>query len=254
MTSAVSDAGAHSNLQRCHWAEHGGTAERSYHDLEWGVPRHDERALFELLTLEGAQAGLSWSLVLSRREGYRRAFEGFEPAAIATWTDEHVEALVQDPRIIRHRGKIASVISNARAVLDLERRRHDARQLLVGLHGRRTTPTAPCPCFGRPRDYRGGRRAQPGPPAARVPIRRPDDLLRLHAGRRSHERPRHELLSLRRPGAMNSAGANDGRPAGRMPRPSSDLVNSPFRFGQDDIASLRSSGMIVPNAIEPLHS
>ena len=119
MTSAASDAGAHSNLQRCHWAEHGGTAERSYHDLEWGVPQHDERALFELLTLEGAQAGLSWSLVLSRREGYRRAFEGFEPAAIATWTDEHVEALVQDPGIIRHRGKIASVISNARAVLDL---------------------------------------------------------------------------------------------------------------------------------------
>jgi DNA-3-methyladenine glycosylase I len=119
MTSAESDAGARSTIRRCPWAERGGPAERSYHDLEWGVPQHDERALFELLTLEGAQAGLSWSLVLSRRDGYRRAFEGFDPEALATWTDKHVEALVKDPGIIRHRGKIASVISNARAVLEL---------------------------------------------------------------------------------------------------------------------------------------
>jgi DNA-3-methyladenine glycosylase I len=105
---------------RCPWAQHGGELERAYHDLEWGVPLHDERALFELLSLEGAQAGLSWSLVLARREGYRRAFAGFDPKLLADWPDEKVGELLQDPSIVRHRGKIASVLSNARAVGALE--------------------------------------------------------------------------------------------------------------------------------------
>ncbi|MGO8877288.1 MAG: DNA-3-methyladenine glycosylase I [Acidimicrobiales bacterium] len=122
MTERLGGDGAVS-LVRCPWAEHGGAAERAYHDLEWGVPLHEERALFELLTLEGAQAGLSWSLVLGRREGYRRAFAGFDPDLIATWSDEDVDALVNDAAIIRNRGKIASVVTNARAVREL---RNDA--------------------------------------------------------------------------------------------------------------------------------
>jgi DNA-3-methyladenine glycosylase I len=105
---------------RCPWAQHGGERERAYHDLEWGVPLHDGRALFELLSLEGAQAGLSWSLVLARREGYRRAFAGFDWKMLAGWQDEKVGELLQDPSIIRHRGKIASVLSNARAIGALE--------------------------------------------------------------------------------------------------------------------------------------
>lgn len=107
------------SVPRCPWAEHAGPSDRAYHDLEWGVPLHDERALFELLTLEGAQAGLSWSLILGRREGYRRAFAGFDPDVIAGWSDEDVDALVKDTSIVRNGGKIASVVTNARAVRQL---------------------------------------------------------------------------------------------------------------------------------------
>jgi DNA-3-methyladenine glycosylase I len=110
---------------RCPWAQHGGELERAYHDLEWGVPQHNNRALFELLSLEGAQAGLSWSLVLGRREGYRRAFAGFDPELLADWPEEKVAELLQDPSIIRHRGKIASVFSNARCVRGLTAERMD---------------------------------------------------------------------------------------------------------------------------------
>ena len=94
-----------------------------YHDREWGVPLHDDRALFELLTLEGAQAGLSWDTILKRREGYRRAFAGFDIARIAAYTDADAERLLQDAGIIRNRAKIAATIGNARAVLELQRER-----------------------------------------------------------------------------------------------------------------------------------
>jgi DNA-3-methyladenine glycosylase I len=92
---------------------------QAYHDLEWGAPLHGERALFELLSLEGAQAGLSWSTVLSRREGYRRAFAGFDAELIGGWPDAIVDELVQDVGIIRNRAKVVSVLSNARAVIAL---------------------------------------------------------------------------------------------------------------------------------------
>jgi DNA-3-methyladenine glycosylase I len=92
---------------------------QEYHDALWGVPLHGERALFELLTLEGAQAGLSWATVLARRDGYRRAFEGFDVDAIAGWPDSTLAELSEDTGIIRNRAKIASVRSNARAVRDL---------------------------------------------------------------------------------------------------------------------------------------
>jgi DNA-3-methyladenine glycosylase I len=92
-----------------------------YHDLEWGVPAHDDVALFELLTLEGAQAGLSWITVLRRREGYRRAFKKFNPTTVSRFDDAHVEAIMGDGGVIRHRQKIASVITNAHAVLQVQR-------------------------------------------------------------------------------------------------------------------------------------
>jgi DNA-3-methyladenine glycosylase I len=104
---------------RCAWAARASDADRRYHDEEWGVPLHDDRALFELLTLEGAQAGLSWSTVLARREGYRGAFAGFDAEEIAGWPEDRVDRLLLDPGIIRHRGKIASVLSNARALVAL---------------------------------------------------------------------------------------------------------------------------------------
>lgn len=106
-------------VRRCQWAD-GATPEmQAYHDDEWGVPLHDDRSLFELLTLEGAQAGLSWSTVLSKREGYRAAFAGFDVDVIAGWPDSIVDDLVQDAGIIRNRAKISSVLGNARAVCDL---------------------------------------------------------------------------------------------------------------------------------------
>jgi DNA-3-methyladenine glycosylase I len=93
----------------------------AYHDDEWGVPQHDDRRLFEKISLEGAQAGLSWSTILNKREGYRRAFSGFDPKKVARFTPAKVERLLLDPGIVRNRAKIESTINNARAVLQVQR-------------------------------------------------------------------------------------------------------------------------------------
>jgi DNA-3-methyladenine glycosylase I len=106
--------------KRCGWAE-GSDMERDYHDAEWGVPVHDDRALFELVTLEGAQAGLAWRTILAKRDGYRDAFAGFEPERVARLTARRVDTLVRNPAIVRHRGKIESVIGNARALLAVQK-------------------------------------------------------------------------------------------------------------------------------------
>ena len=92
----------------------------AHHDEEWGVPSHDDRHLFELLTLEGAQAGLSWNTILNKREGYREAFAGFDPDAVARFGPEEIERLVADPGIVRNRLKIESTVSNAARVLEVQ--------------------------------------------------------------------------------------------------------------------------------------
>lgn len=92
----------------------------AYHDGEWGVPAHDDRHLFEMLTLEGAQAGLSWSTILRKREGYRRLFAGFDPARVARFTPADVERLLQDPAIVRNRLKVESTVVNAARVLEVQ--------------------------------------------------------------------------------------------------------------------------------------
>src|SRR3984957_9286854 len=102
---------------RCSWAEDADATMQAYHDTEWGVPHHDDRALFELISLEGAQAGLSWRTVLARRDGYRAAFHGFDIAAVAGMSDAALTAVLADPGVIRHRQKIWSVRDNARAAL-----------------------------------------------------------------------------------------------------------------------------------------
>jgi DNA-3-methyladenine glycosylase I len=91
-----------------------------YHDREWGVPVHDDRRHFEFLVLEAAQAGLSWAIVLNKREGYRRAFSEFDPAKVARYTDKRIEKLTADPGIIRNRMKIAAAVGNARALLAVQ--------------------------------------------------------------------------------------------------------------------------------------
>ncbi|OYV71815.1 MAG: DNA-3-methyladenine glycosylase [Gemmatimonadetes bacterium 21-71-4] len=100
---------------RCSWART--PLSVAYHDAEWGVPVHDDRVLFEFLILEGAQAGLSWETILAKRKGYRRAFAGFEPAAVARFAPARVDRLLGDPGIVRNRLKVRSAVTNARALL-----------------------------------------------------------------------------------------------------------------------------------------
>src|SRR5881628_1357302 len=104
---------------RCSWAPTNDPPYLAYHDEEWGVPVHEETRLFEMLTLEGAQAGLSWATILHKREGYRRAFARFEPAKVARFTDAKVDRLLQNPGIVRNRLKVTSTIANAKAVMAL---------------------------------------------------------------------------------------------------------------------------------------
>jgi DNA-3-methyladenine glycosylase I len=105
-------------VTRCAWVPEDDPLYVAYHDEEWGVPSHDERHLFELLVLEGAQAGLSWSTILHKREGYRKAFAGFDAAAVARFGPKDVERLMGDATIVRNRLKIESTVANARAVLE----------------------------------------------------------------------------------------------------------------------------------------
>lgn len=105
-------------MRRCDWATN--PLSIRYHDEEWGVPVRDDRTWFEFLILEGAQAGLSWDTILKRREGYRAAFDGFDPAVVAGYGAEKVASLLADPGIIRNRLKVASAIGNARAFLAVQ--------------------------------------------------------------------------------------------------------------------------------------
>lgn len=109
-----------SDKVRCPWCL-GSDAYKAYHDQEWGRAQHDDRVLFEFLILEGAQAGLSWSTILAKREGYRRVFADFDPAVLARWTDAKLEKALLDPGIVRNRLKVWSVRTNARAFLDVRR-------------------------------------------------------------------------------------------------------------------------------------
>jgi DNA-3-methyladenine glycosylase I len=106
--------------ERCGWSL-GSQLYLDYHDNEWGVPVHDERKLFEMLILEGAQAGLSWSTILNKRQGYRQAFDNFEPELVARYDERKIEELMGNPAIVRNRLKIAAAIQNARAFLAIQR-------------------------------------------------------------------------------------------------------------------------------------
>lgn len=130
-------------MKRCAWAQSPAMIE--YHDREWGVPVHDDRVLFEFVTLEGAQAGLSWETILNKRGAYRRAFAGFDPAKVARFTAPRQRRLMQDAGIVRNRLKINSTITNARAFLDVQREFGSFDRFLWDFAG------------GRPIVSRGGR-------------------------------------------------------------------------------------------------
>ncbi len=134
---------------RCSWVPAGDPLYVAYHDEEWGVPSHDDRHLFEMLVLEGAQAGLSWATILRKREGYRRAFAGFEADAVAAFGPADVERLLADPGIVRNRLKVAAAIANAQAVLHARETHGSLDAFLWGLvptpPPRRTPSSGPVP-------------------------------------------------------------------------------------------------------------
>ena len=108
--------------KRCTWSEKGSSELYiDYHDKEWGVPVHDDRTHFEFLVLEGAQAGLSWSTILNKREGYRKAFDRFDPKKVARFTDKKIAKLLENPGIVRNRLKVQSAVRNARAFLEIQK-------------------------------------------------------------------------------------------------------------------------------------
>jgi DNA-3-methyladenine glycosylase I len=129
----VSSAG---RVRRCAWAGED-PLYVAYHDLEWGVPLRDDRALFEMLVLEGAQAGLSWITILRRRETYRFAFDGFDPALVAGYDARRVARLLRDPGIIRNRAKVEAAVANARVTLALQQEHGSLSEFLWGFAGGR---------------------------------------------------------------------------------------------------------------------
>lgn len=108
-------------LTRCRWADPASELYTAYHDQEWGVPKHDDQKLFEMLILEGFQAGLSWITILKKREAFRKAFDGFDPAVVAGYGPEKLESLMNDPGIVRNRRKIEASVTNAAAFLEIQK-------------------------------------------------------------------------------------------------------------------------------------
>jgi DNA-3-methyladenine glycosylase I len=109
------------NIERCPWAYGPSPLYIPYHDKEWGVPVHDDRVQFEFLTLESAQAGLSWSTILNKREGYRRAFAGFDPVKVARFSAARIAAILKDPGIVRNRLKVNAAVNNAKRFLEVQK-------------------------------------------------------------------------------------------------------------------------------------
>lgn len=119
--NGVREEGIILDRKRCRWADPNSELYIAYHDQEWGKPEHDDRKLFEMLLLEGFQAGLSWITILKKREAFRRAFDGFDPATVSQYGPEKLEALMSDPGIVRNRRKIEASVVNASVFLDIQR-------------------------------------------------------------------------------------------------------------------------------------
>ncbi len=181
-------------MQRCHWAQ--SELMVAYHDQEWGVPLHDDRALFEFLILEGAQAGLSWETILKKRAAYRAAFDKFDARKIARYDAKDQARLLADAGIVRNRLKIAAAIRNAQSMLDVQSEFGTFDRYLWQFVERAAEAKPLAIARRRARSHAGIRRIEQRPTAPRIQIRRLDDLLRFHAGRRHRERPPGRLLSV----------------------------------------------------------
>ena len=153
-----------------------------YHDEEWGVPVHDDRRLFEMLILEGAQAGLSWITILRKRPAYRRAFDRFDARKIARYDARKKRALLADAGIVRNRLKIDAAVTNARAFLAVQKEFGTFDAYIWQFVGGRPKVNSPGHDEGHPRPHTRVRRDEPRPEEARLQVRGIDHLLRLHAG------------------------------------------------------------------------
>ena len=182
-------------MPRCPWATIEPTI--AYHDEEWGVPVHDDRKLFEFLILEGAQAGLSWTTILKKRENYRKAFDGFRPEKIARYGTRDVKRLLGDPGIVRNRLKIAAQHPE-REGAPCAARRNDFRHLPVELRRRQTEAESLAKDGSGSRAHGGIRCYEPRTVAAGIQIRWLDDLLRVDASDRHGQRPPRNLSATRR--------------------------------------------------------
>ena len=169
----------------------------AYHDEEWGVPEYDDRALFEKLVLDGFQAGLSWITILRKRESFREAFDGFEPERIVRYKPARVEKLLQNPGIIRHRGKIEATIGNARAWLDIMEEDSGFSGFLWDIAGGAPKQNK-WKRIGRAGRNADERRDVEGAEGARFQILRTDDRLCVRAGGRHGQRSSRELSATRR--------------------------------------------------------
>ena len=210
--------------KRCDWA--GNDPDMvAYHDTEWGVPVHDDTNHFEFLVLEGAQAGLSWSTILKRRAGYRKAFAGFDAAKVARFTPARVEKLLLDPGIIRNRAKVESTVRNARALPGRAEGVRLLRRLHLGLRGRADAGQQVAPNGAAPRRSAPSRRPSAPICAAGASASSGRPLLRPPAGHRAGQRPPGRLLPLRRAHRLRAirtrapkrdmTGSSGGRPWAR---------------------------------------
>ena len=175
-----------------------------------GHASRDRTHLFEMLVLEGAQAGLSWTTILRKRDGYRAAFAGFEPERVAAFGPDDVDRLMLDAGIVRNRAKIESAIDNARAILALERDGNVVRRPPVVVRRRAREQNRFTEIGQLPAETARVDGDVEGPEEARIPLRRPDDDVRVHAGGRAGERPHARLLPPRRGGGPRlRAGTRD---------------------------------------------
>ena len=185
-------------MKRCSWAGTDDPLMLEYHDREWGVPVHDDRTHFEFLLLEGAQAGLSWSTILKKRDGYRRAFSEFDPERVARYTEKRAEKLMADPGIVRNRLKIASAVRNARAFLAVQKEFGSFDAYVWDFVDGTPKDESPEVRSADSRDDARVRRVEQGSQASRLQLRRLDGDLRVHAGGRTRERSSRRLLPARR--------------------------------------------------------
>ena len=179
------------NLTRCPWVDLTKEDYVRYHDLEWGVPVYDDRLIFEFLTLEGAQAGLSWYTVLRKRENYRALFDEFDPVKVAGFDEQRIQSLLANPGIIRNRLKIRGAVNNAQRFLEVQEEFGGFSEYIWGFVGGR-------PLLNQVRELGDFQATSPEskqrPAATGFQIRRLHNHLRPHAGRRHGQRPYHGLL------------------------------------------------------------